>query len=1088
MKHTSLILIPAALLALVSCSREQFSPETPGVKTVLSCSISESVKTTLGELNEGSRKVYWADGDKVAVNGVESEALSGLEDECTSVEFTFDGILNHPYNIVYPSSIWNSGTSVTLPSKSTNIPMYGYSAAAGNVSISLMTSVVKLSLKKAEDAHNIRRIEVTALDGGQMSGEFAFNFETGILTRGSSATGNDAVVYLELNDALTTAAKEYFIPVPAGEYGIKVKIIDAEGHYMEKATTSSKTFTAGKILAFPELSFVPTGTEMGIEIANAEDWNAFATAYNNGEYDASQIATITGDLDFLGNELVTIKEFSGTVKNDGEYAFRNLTLASQPVFTRVLAGAVVSGLRFDDTNAFTVTSAEKTSDYQGLVAGRNAGTIENGYVASTINFSFVKGDTFVMDVAGFAGYNNGTISNCEMAGTIVCNTVDAETDCLGRVEIGGIAGYSSGSSALVDGCTFSGKILVGANAGEDNYLDSGILSTMVSSGQRFAGICGRTASSARVTNCETTSSALIDVRGKIAYLAAAGIVAHNTAYTGNCTNNAMIKVASNCGDITDSGCNEGGVVGRTSSSSTIENCVNAGVVSCSFSGRHNYIGGIVGYLLGNITSCNNSGTVWQGEFGPRYIHIGGICGQNLTSNWSGTIVNTGTVNPTKIGPNVQYGTINAGGLAGRSDASIDGLGTMYNEGMVDVLISPDLVSGKTYGAYNYVNCGGIVGLAMTSSSGTCSSISNFTNKGKIYTYCDKVVAPLADKDGKIINKYYKWTAQGGILGASAVDISISNCVNAITGCTDASAMGTTDYNKKGKVGVQACFDNDNVKSGSYNSNWVLGGILGIVDDPAKTVTISNCTNSSSVSIYLGTTAVNNRLSIIGGIAGKINSKSASISQCVNTGKIFSYNRNGTATLGLTVLAAGVVGYMEGTQSAPASISGSSSSCPSGLFAYRGYIGGLAGYLNYVNVGGAGSTNACAVQNDFSANSSVINIGGLAAWACNSSISNCTCKGNLSTAKTIGGLVGKLSSGSSVSDCVYSGTLTPGATALFAGFGEIEVLEEGNVKPVATNCGIAGTVNGTAITADNLSTYFTASPANVTVSGTYLYTE
>ena len=81
MKKLFAFLSIAALLA-VSCNREELTPSegTPSLKgkTVLTISTGET-KTTMGEVSEGKRPVYWANGDKVAVNGVVSEPLADLE-------------------------------------------------------------------------------------------------------------------------------------------------------------------------------------------------------------------------------------------------------------------------------------------------------------------------------------------------------------------------------------------------------------------------------------------------------------------------------------------------------------------------------------------------------------------------------------------------------------------------------------------------------------------------------------------------------------------------------------------------------------------------------------------------------------------------------------------------------------------------------------------------------------------------------------------------------------------------------------------------------------------------------------------------
>ena len=96
-------LVAAGLLLLsVGCNREKEFNEG---QTVLTIGLPDSgMKTALGEAVDGKRKVYWSNGDQVSLNGVASEALSGLGEEAASANFTFPGVINPPFNLLYPAS------------------------------------------------------------------------------------------------------------------------------------------------------------------------------------------------------------------------------------------------------------------------------------------------------------------------------------------------------------------------------------------------------------------------------------------------------------------------------------------------------------------------------------------------------------------------------------------------------------------------------------------------------------------------------------------------------------------------------------------------------------------------------------------------------------------------------------------------------------------------------------------------------------------------------------------------------------------------------------------------------------------------
>ena len=108
MKTRYFLLSLAAAGLLASCEKElpelaEQTPDVSDVKTVLSVGIDPSTRTYLGE-GEGSHKVYWSNGDQIAVNGVASDELTGLEENAERANFTLNGLLDLPYKIVYPAS------------------------------------------------------------------------------------------------------------------------------------------------------------------------------------------------------------------------------------------------------------------------------------------------------------------------------------------------------------------------------------------------------------------------------------------------------------------------------------------------------------------------------------------------------------------------------------------------------------------------------------------------------------------------------------------------------------------------------------------------------------------------------------------------------------------------------------------------------------------------------------------------------------------------------------------------------------------------------------------------------------------------
>ena len=76
----------------------------------------EGTRTHLGDKdgNTGLYKVYWSNGDCIAVNGRQSDALSNVEEGTASAAFFVNGTVNPPYDVIYPASAYVDG-KVVLP-------------------------------------------------------------------------------------------------------------------------------------------------------------------------------------------------------------------------------------------------------------------------------------------------------------------------------------------------------------------------------------------------------------------------------------------------------------------------------------------------------------------------------------------------------------------------------------------------------------------------------------------------------------------------------------------------------------------------------------------------------------------------------------------------------------------------------------------------------------------------------------------------------------------------------------------------------------------------------------------------------------
>ena len=267
----------------------------------------------------------------------------------------------------------------------------------------------------------------------------------------------------------------------------------------------------------------------------------------------------------------------------------------------------------------------------GLFSVNRGGIIENLVVEGRVDG--------VVNIAGIAGINDGTIKNCVNYASIVNNGSRA----------GGITAYSRQGSSVIN-CDNHGAISGGSvdNNGSTNTNDmrgvGGVIGTIQNNSTNNVNI--------KIENCNNFGTVHND------YQAVGGIAGlilsneHKTALTGeltikNCTNSGEISsgksfvggiigvmnnvsiIIDNCknlegGNVTGT-CFVGGIVGAFGYSTAvadlktntmISNCSNAANITATaeHTGGGYRVGGITGMAYGTaVKSCTNSGTITGGD-------------------------------------------------------------------------------------------------------------------------------------------------------------------------------------------------------------------------------------------------------------------------------------------------------------------------------------------------------------------------------------------------------------------------------------------------------------------------------------------
>lgn len=858
MKKT--ILAVFCLMGAIACSNElEYQNDS---RTVLTLELPGTTKTVLGDAQDGVRPVLWCKGDKISVKGVVSAPLD-VEGNVLKADFVLSGQVSAPYEIIYPAGMVKDAATVTLPAGqkyaegdnivSGSMPMAGYSITE-SVMMKQVCGILGIRLKMGTEANLIRYIEVTALGGEPVCGDFSVDFQNSTL---SSEAKDADVIRMEVQKTFPAGSANTFnVILPAGVYsaGFQVKVVDENGRAMVRSIKGSRELEAGKLMLMPELEFVPNSEDKGVEIATPEEWNSFATAYNAGEYPDSQIATITADLDFSSvsaDKFVTLglrdgakqspdgkakKYFAGTLNGNGK---RIMNLKSDVPFIQAIGtGALVKDVNIDKTCSFTPWyGGEKQLEFGSLIGYCSEGTVKNCTSAASITVSQCNAvaNKVPLYVGGLVGRNrSANISDCTNSGEIVANaTYVADADSTkNNLYIGGFTGYCSNPDGVLEKCTNTGNISVASTA-RNIYV---------------GGICAK-ASAGTIKGCNNSGAITVSTGRtsgdpcKFIYLGGLFSVVDASG------DEQYLKLieCSNSGDITSNSNVKqliaGGIAAQLSTNKAeFTNITNAGNITTTAALRNLFCGGLFG-LISATQTLNLSGEPFTGT-----INIGTTESNNYTKLYCGGLIGQTTENIT-IG----------GDVACKSN------------------ITYDISTAANIAAESFF--GGIIGCAY----GAPINISGMKASG---------VITIKSPSNKAMQ--HKLSGFGGIIGGATKGAKISDCSSSVyvkmttqtsrtNGCT-IHFGGIAGRLYGGNVEIKQCTNSGRQQNNHYNNNiWsnnfsgnVTGGIVGSIgysagNTDSYSAIIDDCHNTGSVYAYRGAA---------GGIAGYLSN--ATITNCSST--------------------------------------------------------------------------------------------------------------------------------------------------------------------------------------------------------------
>lgn len=1018
-----------------------------------------SVKTTLGALEDGVRKIYWCDDDKISINGNASTLMTKMSDDKRSATFEFaDAVLEYPYSVLYPAEMYKDEQTITLlavqPSADDSFaddaaPMAAYQAEAGKIALKHLVGVVRLQIKLPAESthgeHTLNRVEFRGNNSEQVSGDFTINYTDATIASVSTAEADQKVVAMVEKTLSSESNTDVFIVVPAMQYaqGFTVRLVDDAGHFMD-ISTEDITIAAGEVKRMPVVEFVPKGTLVDVEIKSAADLVAFAKAYNAGEYSQTENLKVVVKNDIIFDDETNAAEwtigqsgnwFKGTF-DGGDYSIKNM-ITSRPVFYGVDATGLVKNLNIDASCILTADFTDN-NQYYGAFVGYQHGQLESCCNNADINVTGKWGSSdnaIDVNVGGLIGRiaSSGKAKACSMNGNV---TTATGFSAVSNIYMGGISGCIAASEGEIQDSHFNGSLTI--NGG----------STGSSKTAYVGGITGL--SGGKVERCATKADKeVVAVResNNVANFYLGGIVG-KVKVGGNitdCTNNSFVHFKYPRGSAgTKRYAYVGGVAGGIEGVAYLEKCSNNSTVQSSSAYRYIYIGGVVGDVAAesSVSDCvNNSSAIvttkdyGSDQNGAEELYMGGVIGRCASSNISG-ITNDGTVDMNYV-QSADGVIVNTGGCIGYLTASIDGMNKIQNSGLVTATDAAE--------KRKYLALGGVVGCI--NKAGV--TLSNVTNIGDV-------------TNAVSVRQSHAFT--GGVVGL----VRQSAVVNKVTN------KGTIHFS-------------NTTGSSQLHVNVGLGGVVGGVSalpDDDFAVTVSNSVNDGEVS-RVATAAAQKSSSVCGGIVGILKGTGSLVSECTNTGLVKNEALNSTtyddsfdplASDGSGQAAGGIVGFVLGASADAVMVSNCTNSGE--CYTARGYVGGVVGYARSAKLSGCRHKTALV-----SGAASYSRVGGVTGHISAAAITDCHVENatldGMSQGNT-GGISGGMTSAASATNATVSATIQNSVSSGRAG----AIVGYSLAGVTITDCGAKGMI-GKASTLAEITTANFDGNNKATISGSYI---
>ena len=316
MKKNLFMVAAVALMALVSCNKEELQNNTNGVVFTAEFEQDASTKTTLGDKGEKGRKALWVEGDKISINGTEFSAVSGGEVAEFKTEADFAEAAT--YRAVYPAES-HKGTGVIIP-LSQNGTFENASIAVAESSTQTLVFNNVSSILKFQVPVACKTVTFESINS--IAGQVSVSYNNGEMVPDYTSLTNPQKKITVTADFVT--GKDYYVAVKPGSQKFTVSIDGKLSKASNKSVTVERTHIHNLgVLPKPiDPVYVYVKNDMGWSTVNiygfekANDKNLFTAAWPGTKMTTTE--TINGT-SFLKFELPAsfIGKEVGIVFNNG---------------------------------------------------------------------------------------------------------------------------------------------------------------------------------------------------------------------------------------------------------------------------------------------------------------------------------------------------------------------------------------------------------------------------------------------------------------------------------------------------------------------------------------------------------------------------------------------------------------------------------------------------------------------------------------------------------------------------------------------------------------------------------------------------